>query len=159
MRELHQPQHLAPARNEAQFLIEEIERNSRRLSQIVAEANTDSPDTSEKSDAAFRDWLKEEYRRRRLRERFIRAEILLGEPAWDLLLDLAIQRCERHVVSVTSASLASRVPTTTALRWIAILEQEGLVFRTSDIEDKRRSLVAITDAGFQALRDYFQRLP
>lgn len=40
---------------------------------------------------------------------------LFADPAWDILLDLAIARAENKQVSVTSLCIASGVPATTAL--------------------------------------------
>jgi hypothetical protein len=87
---------------------------------------------------------------RRLRERLLPREIF-GEPAWDILLDLYAARLEGKAVSVSSACIASAVPTTTALRWLSKLAECGLVERSLDASDARRAHVHITEDGLEAV--------
>ena len=88
------------------------------------------------------------YRSRRRRDAaFGQDADLFGEPAWDILLDLLDADANGRRISVTSASLASSVPATTGLRMIAILEERGLVVRTDDPRDRRRSHVSLTGKG------------
>ena len=89
-------------------------------------------------------------RSRRLRERLLPKEIF-GEPAWDILLDLYAAHLEGKTVSISSACIASAVPTTTALRWLSKLAECGLVERSLDSSDARRAHVRITDDGLQAV--------
>lgn len=77
------------------------------------------------------------YEDRRRRSKIFQADDLFGEPAWDILLDLFIAAKERRSVSVTSACIGSAVPSTTALRWITILEKHGLLVREADPGDAR----------------------
>lgn len=72
---------------------------------------------------------------------------LVANPAWDMLLDLFLAQERNEPICVTSLCYASHVPPTTALRWIGVLVDDGLVFRRQDREDKRRSYVLLTDAG------------
>jgi DNA-binding MarR family transcriptional regulator len=76
---------------------------------------------------------------------------LLGEPAWDMLLDLMVHYARDRQVSITSAAIASGVPPTTALRWIASLEDHGLVERRQSDLDKRVSYVRLSRKGFLAM--------
>jgi hypothetical protein len=71
---------------------------------------------------------------------------LFGEPAWDILLDLFASEAEGKAVSISSACLASSVPMTTALRWVARLEREGLIGRSAT-GDRRRINLHLTSAG------------
>jgi DNA-binding MarR family transcriptional regulator len=87
---------------------------------------------------------------RRLRERLLPREIF-GEPAWDILLDLYAAHLEGKTVSVSSACIASAVPTTTALRWVSKLAECGLIERNLDASDARRAHVRITGDGLQAV--------
>jgi DNA-binding MarR family transcriptional regulator len=87
---------------------------------------------------------------RRLRERLLPREIF-GEPAWDILLDLYAAQLEGKAVSISSACIASAVPTTTALRWLSKLVECGLIERSLDASDARRAHVRITDDGLQAV--------
>lgn len=90
------------------------------------------------------------YRSRRKRTAYF-PNSLFGEPAWDMLLDLFIHQVRRKRVQVTSACMASGVPATTALRWITVLEQEGLVQRVPGVQDKRIQFVELTQAGHLAV--------
>ncbi len=95
------------------------------------------------------------YSARRARERFFDAD-LFGEPVWDILLDLYVQMNSGRTVSITSACIASSVPPTTALRWIAMLVQRGLVKRTSDPRDARRTFIELTKPALLKFNEYFE---
>ncbi|QEA14995.1 MarR family transcriptional regulator [Novosphingobium ginsenosidimutans] len=103
----------------------------------------------------LRNIAREEYRRRRSRGDYF-DEYLFAEPAWDILLDLYVAHVDEIRISVTSACLASSSPSTTALRWVAILEGQGLVKRTGDKADQRRTWVALTDLGVQKMTNYLR---
>lgn len=96
-------------------------------------------------------------RSRQMRLRFFDHE-LFADPAWDMLLDLTAARGEHLRVSVTSLCIASGVPTTTALRWIKVLEQSGLVRRIEDEADRRRAFVCLTERGIDAMTQYFEEM-
>ncbi len=74
---------------------------------------------------------------------------LFADPAWDLLLDLYVAGVERRRISISSACIAAAVPSTTALRWIAVLESKGLILRIADSKDRRRAYLTL---GAQASR-------
>lgn len=78
---------------------------------------------------------------------------MFGEPAWDILLDLFIQRVDGRRTSATSASIASRSPTTTALRYIAILEKKGLLTKRVAEHDLRVHYVELSDDGYRRMLD------
>lgn len=80
---------------------------------------------------------------------------LFGEPAWDILLDLYIAHGEGKQVSVSSACIGSAAPSTTGLRWLGVLADEGLVVREADADDHRRVLVRLTPAGQAAMDRFF----
>ncbi|MEP6784292.1 MAG: MarR family transcriptional regulator [Sphingomonadales bacterium] len=84
---------------------------------------------------------------------------LFGEPAWDILLDLFIQRIEGCRTSATSASIASRSPTTTALRYIAILERKGLLTKRVAEHDLRVHYVELSDDGYRRMLDLLSDCP
>lgn len=81
---------------------------------------------------------------------------LFADPAWDMLLDLAVARVEHRRVSVTPLCIASGVPTTTALRWIKLLNRAGLVERIEDDTDRRRAFVTLTEGGAESIARYFE---
>ena len=69
---------------------------------------------------------------------------LFGEAAWDILLDIAITEDRGKRVAVSDACAASRVPPTTALRYITELEGRGLLERQQDPGDFRRRYLKLT---------------
>lgn len=84
---------------------------------------------------------------------------LFGEPAWDMLLDLYLADILSKRVSVSSLCGASKVPATTALRWIGHLTDQGLLERKSDPCDGRRIFLSLSAAGLRRMDDYFGSLP
>ena len=96
-------------------------------------------------------------RQRQLRARFFDGDFF-GDPAWDILLDLTAARAEHARVSVTSLCIASGVPPTTALRWIGMMTEVGLLQRVEDDTDRRRAFVALTDKAADAMARYFVEL-
>lgn len=79
---------------------------------------------------------------------------LFGEPAWDMLLDLFIAREKRwRPVSISSLCIASAVPQTTALRWIAVMVEQGLLIRDTDPFDGRRVFVRLADETWQKMHN------
>jgi DNA-binding MarR family transcriptional regulator len=96
--------------------------------------------------------------RNRQRRREIFGKAMLADPAWDMILDLAIARARYRRVSVSSLCIASGVPPTTALRWIKVLIDEGLIQREADSQDKRRTFVSLTEKGTRKIAGYFVSL-
>ena len=90
-----------------------------------------------------------------LAERSRRALIFphMEEPGWLILLDLLAN--DGRDICVTSACLASFTPATTALRYIGLLERDGLVRREADPNDARRVFVRLTDEARQRLDAFF----
>jgi len=84
------------------------------------------------------------------RERFLPAE-LLGEPCWQMLLELFIQFAGGAKISTKSLCLISGSPDTTALRLIDKLEDAGLIKRSTPPTDKRVTLVELTRKGVVAV--------
>ncbi len=108
-------------------------------------------------DKHWSDLARSHYRDRRLRAQMFDDSALFGEPAWDLLLDLFIAARERKRVPVTSACIGAAVPTTTALRWLSILEARGLVLRDDDASDARRIFVRLSPEAYGKMAEYFAR--
>lgn len=93
-------------------------------------------------------------RERRRRDQFFSA-YLFGEPAWDFLLELYLAEIEQQRRSISCLCRKCHVPTTTALRWITTLSEEGLVTREADRLDSRRVFISLSRAGVEAMTEYF----
>lgn len=99
--------------------------------------------------------------REMLAARRMRAEVfdadLFGEPAWDILLELFVAGEEGTPVALSSAGIGSMVPPTTALRWLRLLEERGIVLRRLDPADGRRTHVALSEAARARLATLLNR--
>ena len=93
------------------------------------------------------------YAERRRRDRTFPLDIF-GEPSWDILLDLFVARGEGRRVPTTSACIGAHVPPTTALRWLRLLEGQGLVEREEDERDGRRTFVRLSTKGMDLVGNY-----
>ncbi len=104
----------------------------------------------------------ERYAARLLKVRSMRAELLgaaiFQDLAWDMLLDLYVREAEGRRVSITSLTIASGGAPTTALRHLDKLLSHGLVTRTADAEDGRRSWIGLTPATRAAITELMERL-
>lgn len=98
---------------------------------------------------------KEYYRKRRSRERMFGSSDLFADPAWDILIDLFIAYEEGEGISISSACIASAVPTTTALRWLKLLEEAGHISRSNDPSDARRVNLYLSEISANKVRQYF----
>lgn len=102
--------------------------------------------------------LARRYAKLRLKRGELFVSNLFADPAWDMLIDLFAAAHEGRVVTVTSVCIAAAVPSTTALRWLSLIEREGLVARKADPADKRRTIVRITPLAEQAMAIWFGHL-
>lgn len=85
-------------------------------------------------------------RAREERDRIFGADLFF-DPAWNILLDLYVSERKGLMVSVSSVCIASKVPSTTALRWLTMIEKRGLIGRRPDDYDRRRSFLFLTEDG------------
>ena len=95
---------------------------------------------------------------RRMRSRYFNTS-MFGEPAWDMLLALYAAAEENGVLSVSGLAEKAGTAPTTALRWLAYLESQGLAERRDKPNDQRVQLVQLTDKARRALLDYFSDVP
>jgi DNA-binding MarR family transcriptional regulator len=79
-------------------------------------------------------------------------------PSWNILLELYVNYVSRRQICVKAACLASRVPSTTATRYISALESAGLIARDRDEVDTRRYLLRLTAKGAAFMKRYFLRI-
>lgn len=94
--------------------------------------------------------------RARIREEAV-GEDLVGEPAWNMLLELFKQFAGGAKVSTKSLQLIARCPETTALRVIDRLEERGLVSRSRSAVDKRVTFVELTRKGVVTIGSVLER--
>ncbi|HWI84874.1 MAG TPA: winged helix DNA-binding protein, partial [Sphingomonas sp.] len=88
---------------------------------------------------------------RRKREKLF-DQLIFAEPEWDILLDLFVEGGAGRQVSMSSLCIAAAVPTTTAVRCINAMIDQGLLVKSRDPADARRVLVSLTDASREKMR-------
>jgi DNA-binding MarR family transcriptional regulator len=81
---------------------------------------------------------------------------LFADPAWDILLQLYASELAQELITVSQLVEKSRVPSTTTVRWINMLECDSLITRRIDPHEGR-VFVALTQKGSEAMNDYFSR--
>lgn len=94
--------------------------------------------------------------RRIRRSHFGSAEI--SGPVWDMMLDLMLANANGRILGASDLATGAGVPLSSGLRMIASLERRGLVQRTIDARDRRRTLVRLTDAGTERMAAYFEKI-
>ena len=104
-------------------------------------------------------WSDRVYDIRRHREKVFKNDDLFADPGWDILLDLFSAHLKGKKISVTSACLAASVPSTTALRWMTVLEEAGLIEREKDSVDARRTFVKLTPEAIAKLTKVEEEIP
>ena len=97
-------------------------------------------------------------RMRRNRDQFFNPD-LFADPAWDIFLELYAAALGQQRTSVTKLCEAAAVPATTALRWIRLLEEQGLLTRSSDPMDARRSFMQLSARALKGMDAYFRTVP
>jgi len=130
----------------------------RRSSEFAAAAASEAtPPPDDRPDAVEprRKILKELRAIRAVRSKHFPPD-LFSDPCWEMLLDLYDARLAGAEVTVTSLGAASGVPLTTALRRMEALQAHGLIARIEDKDDKRRTIVRLTDAGVEAGDRFFE---
>lgn len=80
---------------------------------------------------------------------------LFGEAAWDFLLILCSRSMTAPWMTIAEVSKAAGVPTTTTLRWLDTLEDQGLIARKPHPHDARSSLVSLGSKGQELMATYF----
>lgn len=94
-------------------------------------------------------------RRRILRKQLLGNADLFGEPAWDMLIDLFIHQSRGQPLSMSALCITAAIPTSSAMKLIQRLCDAGIVDRSPDAFDGRRSLVSLTPDVAHRLRAYF----
>lgn len=81
---------------------------------------------------------------------------LFGEPAWDMLLELFVAGAEDRKTPVKNLCLSACTSLSTAMRRLDCLITAGLVVKADDEGDARRSLVDLSDRGWQIMQTLLQ---
>lgn len=97
------------------------------------------------------------FNERRRREEVFGAD-LFQDPVWDLLLELYAAAGEGQKVGINRATVASGVPATTALRYIKMMTQRGLVIRDHCRIDTRRVYVRLSDKATRKMTELLGRM-
>ena len=71
--------------------------------------------------------------------------VTFADPEWDILLDLFAETGSGRRVSLSSLCIAAAVPTTTAVRSINAMIDQGVLARSRDANDARRVLIELTE--------------
>jgi len=109
------------------------------------------------SNPALVEIAKRLYDMRKVRDQLL-GDTLFSEPAWDILLDLFISDHEARQLSVSAVCIGARAPSATALRYLTMLQDAGLVERTRDERDGRRSHVQLTILGRRRMAGLLGRM-
>ena len=91
---------------------------------------------------------------RKVRDRHFPTE-LFSDPCWEMLLDLYDAQFDESEVTVSSLGAASGVPLTTALRRMEVLQKHGFIERVVDPDDRRRTIVRLSEPGLAAVEQFF----
>ncbi len=83
---------------------------------------------------------------------------LFADPAWDMLLAIFIAAAEQECLTVSQACQASRVPISTAIRWIDLLEAKQLVRREPDPKDGRRIKLAVQPVAIASINAWLDHV-
>lgn len=97
--------------------------------------------------------LKDILQRRERRNKFF-PDDLFFDPAWDILLNLALAELQQRRMSVSALCFSMGVPQTTALRWIKSMTDNGWVLRSDDPLDARRKFLELSEFASVKMLDY-----
>lgn len=79
---------------------------------------------------------------------------LFANPGLDIMLFLFAEGWNGATVTTNACCAAAGVPRTTALRWIKLLQDRGLVHGSDDISDRRVTMLALTAVGRDTIRTW-----
>jgi DNA-binding MarR family transcriptional regulator len=95
-----------------------------------------------------------ELKLRRAREKYFPDGYFNGS-LWDILLELDHAERFGWRYSVSDVGIDSKIPLTTALRYLLTLECDGMIVRTLDPQDRRRTHVTLTAKARAAIEQSF----
>ena len=121
--------------------------------QLLALAESPGAVSPQHNDATLGALAAVAYEARRARDRYL-PPALFAEPAWDMLLELYSADVEGREVPTTSLCIASTTASTTALRYIEMLERTGLIERRPSPRDNRVTLIRLSPQGRTSMAAY-----
>lgn len=129
---------------------------ARRLLIALADADSDPGKGQDRGDLSELRLRKAtaSLERRRTRARFFKRG-MVGEPPFDLLLTLYVEGASKGFMSISELARLADLPLSTSTRWLQYLEDEKLVSRDRDREDRRVMLVSLTNTGREKLDSFF----
>jgi DNA-binding MarR family transcriptional regulator len=130
--------------------IDEVEAALARVRLSIANFDESAPD-GEVSATRIRGIM----RARRRREAIFGTGIF-ADPGWDMLLGLFAVELEGVATTVTTLCSITHVPNSTALRWLERLAGAGLVLKSRDTADRRRTFVKLSPLGVAAMERFFR---
>lgn len=80
----------------------------------------------------------------------------MGEPAWDILLDIYACQLEGVRLPVTAVGIMAGIPAATAQRWIKRLTQQGMLVRIADPQDRRRHHITLSSETWKGMRAWHE---
>lgn len=75
-----------------------------------------------------------------------------ADVAWDVMVDLFVAGSERRKLSIADLAERNRVPLSTLLRYLAVMEEDELIYRIPDHHDKRRVFIKLTPVAEEKLK-------
>jgi hypothetical protein len=94
---------------------------------------------------------------RAARPAFLNVDIF-HDPAWDMLLALFAANLGGRSMTVGSLCLASRIPESTAKRYIKYLGGQGLLLQEGEEDYEERGNVQLSKKGIGGMESYFDHL-
>ena len=95
-------------------------------------------------------------RRRRLS--YFSNSSMFAEPSWDILLCMFVAQAEARPASLGELSIAANCAQSTALRWLNVLTEEGLVSIVNHSENLPEIGVGLSAQGYAAMSSYLSDL-
>lgn len=92
----------------------------------------------------------------RVRERAFPKE-MISDHCWRMYLELYKSDQKRQGISLTSLALVSGLPMATAIRKIHVMRDLGLVDFEVDANDRRRTLVYLTESGARQIEGFLKQ--
>lgn len=77
---------------------------------------------------------------------------LFANPGLDILLFLFAEGVDGRTVTTNACCAAAGVPRTTALRWVKLLQDRGLIDGSDDVSDRRVTMLALSDRAREIIR-------